>query len=402
MIMKRNVEQKRTAMKRILLSALFVMAMLCRLQAQNAETHVTVHAGENTLETLLTEEQKQTVKYLTVTGTLLDEDYAFLRGGLLEQLDTLDLRDAEIDTIPAGALGAMELYLVLPKMIECIWDYAFKGVCEVTGNAPFLGEYKNDPYYKPLMQASKGHPNLMNIERDSYSAVYSQNGDTLYYLKPGEHLLNWGGDMEIRSDTRVIAQTAMRNEPFPVGMINLVLPESMEFIGNYALDITLLLPTGYISKNRYPHGGEYGRGSVICEAANPPNLDILGDGFWVAWSYLYVPESSLEAYKVASGWKLARKIDTIENLLKQGQNIQSIHGGETASISITSMNENYILFFSKEPLQMDLLSTDGGLLSSQMISSAKVTLPKKSLQKPLTIVRVRFTDGTNETVKLIP
>ncbi len=402
MIMKRNVEQKQTAMKRILLSALFVMAMLCRLQAQNAETHVTVHAGENTLETLLTEEQKQTVKYLTVTGTLLDEDYAFLRGGLLEQLDTLDLRDAEIDTIPAGALGAMELYLVLPKMIECIWDYAFKGVCEVTGNAPFLGEYKNDPYYKPLMQASKGHPNLMNIERDSYSAVYSQNGDTLYYLKPGEHLLNWGGDMEIRSDTRVIAQTAMRNEPFPVGMINLVLPESMEFIGNYALDITLLLPTGYISKNRYPHGGEYGRGSVICEAANPPKLDILGDGFWVAWSYLYVPESSLEAYKVASGWKLARKIDTIENLLKQGQNIQSIHGGETASISITSMNENYILFFSKEPLQMDLLSTDGGLLSSQMISSAKVTLPKKSLQKPLTIVRVRFTDGTNETVKLIP
>ncbi|WP_415958640.1 hypothetical protein [Paraprevotella xylaniphila] len=354
------------------------------------------------METLLTEEQKQTVKYLTVTGTLLDEDYAFLRGGLLEQLDTLDLRDAEIDTIPAGALGAMELYLVLPKMIECIWDYAFKGVCEVTGNAPFLGEYKNDPYYKPLMQASKGHPNLMNIERDSYSAVYSQNGDTLYYLKPGEHLLNWGGDMEIRSDTRVIAQTAMRNEPFPVGMINLVLPESMEFIGNYALDITLLLPTGYISKNRYPHGGEYGRGSVICEAANPPKLDILGDGFWVAWSYLYVPESSLEAYKVASGWKLARKIDTIENLLKQGQNIQSIHGGETASISITSMNENYILFFSKEPLQMDLLSTDGGLLSSQMISSAKVTLPKKSLQKPLTIVRVRFTDGTNETVKLIP
>ncbi len=66
-------------MKRILLSALFVMAMLCRLQAQNAETHVTVHAGINALETVLTEEEKQTVKYLTVTGTLLDADYTFLR-----------------------------------------------------------------------------------------------------------------------------------------------------------------------------------------------------------------------------------------------------------------------------------------------------------------------------------
>ena len=375
---------------------------LCMAQAPESNgTHVTVHAGENALETLLTEEQKQSVKYLTVTGTLLDEDYAFLRGGLLEQLDTLDLRDAEIDTIPAGALGAMELYLVLPKMIECIWDYAFKGVCEVTGNAPFLGEYKNDPYYKPLMQASKRHPNLMNIERDSYSAVYSQNGDTLYYLKPNEFVY-WSEDVEIPSGTRVIAPTAIRNEDFPIEIINLVLPESIDSIGDYALDIRPNFMTGYSKKDCYPNGGGYGYGSVVCEAKTPPRLGILGEFFWVGWSNLYVPEASLEAYKVASGWKLARKIDTIENLLKQGQNIQSIHGGETASISITSMNENYILVFSKEPLQMDVLSTDGGLLSSQMISSAKVTLPKKSLQKPLTIVRVRFADGTNKTVKLIP
>ena len=157
--MKRNVEQKQTAMKRILLPALFIMAMLCRLQAQNTETHVTVHAGENALETLLTEEQKQSLKHLTVTGTLLDEDYAFLRGGLLELLDTLDLRDAEIDTIPAGALGAMELYLVLPRMIECIGDYAFKGVGEVTGNFPFLGicEYENT---KPKFIITQNHPEL--------------------------------------------------------------------------------------------------------------------------------------------------------------------------------------------------------------------------------------------------
>ena len=371
---------------------------LCMAQAPESNgTHVTVHAGETALETLLTEEQKQSVKYLTVTGTLLDEDYTFLRGGLLEQLDTLDLRDAEIDTIPAGALGAMELYLVLPKMIECIGDYAFKGVCEVTGKAPFLGEYKNNPYYKPLMQASKGHPNLMNIERDSYSAVYSQNGDTLYYLKPNEFVY-WGEDVEIPSGTRVITLTAIRNEDFPIEIINLVLPESIDSIGDYALDIRPNFMTGYSKKDRYPSGGGYGYGSVVCEAANPPKLGILGDFFWVGWSNLYVPKASLEAYKVAPGWKLARKIGAIETLL----DIQSVRKEGTTSISITSMNENYILDFSKAPLQMDLLSTDGGLLSSQMISSAKVTLPKKSLQKPLTIIRVRFADGTNETVKLIP
>ena len=86
-------------MKKIIWAVLFVMLLPCGLQAQDTETHVTVYAGETALETLLTEEQKLSVTHLTVTGTLLDEDYAFLRGGLLEQLDTLDLREAEIDTI---------------------------------------------------------------------------------------------------------------------------------------------------------------------------------------------------------------------------------------------------------------------------------------------------------------
>ena len=163
-------------MKKMLLLILCTMVMLCRLQAQNTETHVAVLAGEVPLETLLTEAQKQSVTYLEITGgTLSDEDYAFLRDSLLEQLDTLDLRHAEIDTIPADALGEMNLYLILPEVIECIGDYAFTGECEVTGNFPFLGEYKNSPYDKPLMQASKDHPKLVNVEELCYFAVYSKD-----------------------------------------------------------------------------------------------------------------------------------------------------------------------------------------------------------------------------------
>ena len=41
-------------------------------------------------------------------GHFIGRGYAFLRGGLLELLEYVDLRDAEIDTAPAGALGAME------------------------------------------------------------------------------------------------------------------------------------------------------------------------------------------------------------------------------------------------------------------------------------------------------
>ena len=116
---------------------------------------------------------------------------------------------------------------------------------------------------------------------------------------------------------------------------------------------------------------------------------------------MYVPASCLGAYKAAPGWKLAIKINTIENLLKR-LSIPSVRGEENTSVSITSTDENYILNFSKEPLLMELFSTDGSLLSSQKLSSMEVTLPKTGLKKALTIARVRFADGTNETVKLIP
>ena len=369
-------------MKKILLVVLSVMLMPCGLQAQDTETHVTVHADETALETLLTEEQKQSVTHLTVTGTLWDEDYAFLRGGLLEQLDTLDLREAEIDTIPAGALGEMNLYLILPEVIKCIGDYS--------------------PRHKPLMLASKDHPWLVNVEELCYFAVYSQNGDTLYYLKPNEFVYE-REDVEIRPGTWVIAPTAIRDMDIPIENTNLVLPESMDSIGDYALDIRPNFITGYSKKNRYPNGGEsYGDGSIVCEAQNPPKFGRPGKSFWVSHSYVYVPEASLEAYKTAPGWKLARKIDTIENLMKKWQSIPSARGEGGTSVSITSTDETYILNFSKAPLQMDYFSTDGSLISSQKLSSMEVTLPKTKLKKALTIVCVRFADGMNETFKLIP
>ena len=322
-----------------------------------------------------------------------------MRDRLLEQLDTLDLRHAEIDTIPADALGEMNLYLILPEVIECIGDYAFTGECEVTGNFPYMGEYKNSPYDKPLMQASKDHPKLVNVEELCYFAVYSKDGNTLYYLKPNEYVY-WGEDVIIQTGTRVIAPTAIRNMDFPIEIINLVLPESIDSIGDYALDIRPNFMTGYSRNRRYPSGGYYGYGSVICEAKDPPKLGELGENFWVARSNLYVPKASLEAYKDAPGWNLAREILSIEKLL--GVDVPSPRKKNETAISVTSTTESYILTLSKKPLQMDLFSADGSLLSSQMVSSMMVTLPKTNLRKTLTMAHVRFADGTNETVKLIP
>ena len=197
-------------MKNTLLAILSAMLMPCGLQAQNTETHVTVHASEAALETLLTEEQKQSVTNLTVTGTLLEEDYAFLRGGLLEQLDTLDLREAEIDTIPAGALGEMNLYLVLPEVIECIGDYAFTGECEVTGNFPFLGEFKLAYSAKPDFIISSTNPKLSYVQNKTTALICSKDEDTVFFFRYRNPMLS-KEELIIPKGTKII--NALTNDP---------------------------------------------------------------------------------------------------------------------------------------------------------------------------------------------
>lgn len=59
------------------------MAFAMQANAQPRPDSVSVHAGQEPLEFLLTDEQKETIKYLTVTGTLLDEDYEYIREELI-------------------------------------------------------------------------------------------------------------------------------------------------------------------------------------------------------------------------------------------------------------------------------------------------------------------------------
>ena len=395
--MKRNVEQKQTAMKRILLPALFIMAMLCRLQAQNTETHVTLHAGENALETLLTEEQKQSLKHLTVTGTLLDEDYAFLRGGLLELLDTLDLRDAEIDTIPAGALGAMELYLVLPKMIECIGDYAFKGVCEVTGNFPFLGicEYENT---KPKFIITQNHPELFYVQNETTSLICSKDKETVFYFTYKAPMFA-DKELVIPDGTKIIGSSAYRGEHLYLEN-NIVLPKSLDSVGSYAFsNIFPEIKTEYAINKMYPNGCEYNIGSVICEAKTPPAFAKIGDGNFIGdFCNLYVPEESIEKYKTANGWKRFRDIKSLERLKGSSVSFSSAK----SCVIISELPESYIMEFPRRVKDMALFDIQGRKFLCCSAIDVKFSIKKNLLLLPYTIAHIKYADGTNETVKLIP
>lgn len=106
------------------------MAFAMQANAQPRPDSVSVHAGQEPLRFLLTDEQKETIKYLTVTGTLLDEDYEYIREELITKLKELNLKEADIDTIPAYGFkcdkscdkSSMLDNLLLPKGIKHISD----------------------------------------------------------------------------------------------------------------------------------------------------------------------------------------------------------------------------------------------------------------------------------------
>ena len=166
-------------MKTLLIIWMCLCTGLCMAQTSVGDgTHVTVHAGENALETLLTEEQKQSVTHLTVTGTLLDADYTFLRDRLYGQLDTLNLRTANIDTLPdirtedIWASSPNKIHLILPLNIEHIGTNflsQFSGYnIEVTGNFPTFGASFSTPPY------SYGIKVLLSEDNFSYKTKLSK------------------------------------------------------------------------------------------------------------------------------------------------------------------------------------------------------------------------------------
>ena len=140
-------------MKRLLVYAIAVIVSSQCLWAGSDGMKVSVHVDGSCLEDLLTDEQKAGVTNLKITGSLAEEDYAYLRNSLFLQLDTLDLLDADIDTIPSnvfnwenvkGVLDHPIFRVVLPKTLRHLADYSLNMgdasiVFELTGPFPTLG-----------------------------------------------------------------------------------------------------------------------------------------------------------------------------------------------------------------------------------------------------------------------
>lgn len=372
-------------------------------QAEGVNSHVTVHVGENCLADLLTEEQQKGISRLTITGTLEQADYDFLRGerwdGLLGRIDTLDLTDADIDTIPGNAFGWgwNKICLILPKRIKTIGisvPWAFDEInIIVTGQFP--QRYTDDdiiychPFiYQTKIEASPDNELYVNIRSGSQKreavGVYSKDRDTLYYLNMGE-------EGEIPEGTKVIAGYAFMGMCFANECL-LVLPSSIDSIGDYAFAyMEMEYITSLTARNR---------GYLICKATEPPALgaDVFKNSVWGGY-YMYVPKESLEKYRKAPGWGdlLLHSIDEMDKYssITEQKSLQT-------GILIEAYEDAYRLTSPQHIVRLTYYDTAGRLLSAETIDSPTAYIRKDALTMPYTIVRAHLEDGTHETIKLKP
>ena len=375
-------------MKAILLTLFALAAALPQAIAQEADlTRATVNVGEGRLESLLTDAQKQAVKHLTVTGTLADEDYAYLRSGLLAQLDTLDLRRADIDTIPKLAFYSYpkkELRIILPEQLKHLSDSSlwFRHFTEatyvLTGKYPTIG---NDVY-------SWNSEDPGNDIRLSRMAVSESN---VYCTMKDGYIVSADSTVVYRSDNLILL-----NIPEGVILINerafennivadyAVIPSTVDSIGDCAFANLCHFGTA----DGWPF-------SLSCLATVPPRLG--KEVFTHFPGGVYVPDESLELYLDADGWK-----DVVVGCLGDVPTRQSIKFAEVSTQArVRIAGSTCRIVSDKTMAAVRCYSTDGKLLGRLSCNAEEAALPLNA-PNALIIVKVDYADGTNETIKLKP
>lgn len=364
----------------LLLSATSAMAQ------ESDNTHVSVKCGETPLESLLTDGQKKAVTHLTVTGVLLDEDYKYLREKLFGQLKELNMRDADIDTIPEGAFSKKYdinynvVNVNLPSSLVHLSDcsLASSGTIHatffITGRYPSVGRNVN------RISWDEGRSYLYASEDNEYieyynSCLYSVGKDTLYrYCDEGFN--------EIYSTTKVISGKAFE---YCFSGSDLVLPETIDSIGDYAFaNFEFIITTGIHDKDPL----------FKCFAETPPKMG--KDVFKGFCSHVYglnvfVPDESVELYKNAPGWEnmnvqpLTSGIETTEN----DDDLQCEYkNGALCFKSVYNIN------------QIQIYNLQGQLTTTICPNDKECTISRSERHISASIAVVRFNNNKKRTLKI--
>ena len=375
--------------KLFIVVVLFLTHILPTVKAQT-EVRASVCVGEQRLTDLLTEEQKNNVTHLTITGTMAEEDYAFIRSNRLKKLSELNFRDADIETLPAHAFdfewgdsyNGNILKVILPPSLKHVSDYGLcvrRNHCDfvLTGKFPTLGknvycsDIVDDSYVRRASVTSESGNDFI---KQQDGALFSPDGTILYFVPYYDGFV-------VPQGTKIIYGNAFE------GMCPLLidLPEEIDSIGSRAfanlewnaLTCMYCDPLGY----------------MICRASTPPKLgeDVFNEDIY---NFVHVPDESVEMYETTEGWNEC----FISGLSYLGINQPRTNN---ESLSFKKVGDNIKLKSSKRIGNIKCYSLNGRMIHDVDVHAREAVLNDRLL-KTMLLVFVRFEDGTSEAIKLRP
>jgi len=361
-----------------------------------AQNEITIHVDGRPLAELITTEQQEVLQTLNITGKLTEEDYAFIRNNSLPKLKALNLREADIDTIPVKAFYNYdkdnydkEYQITLPEELVYIGDSAF---FEANVSLVLAGRFP-----KRGVNTTFREREIVTItltEDNEYCKLHTTGMLWPYY--PSNYILSSDGKVlyyandvfreVIPEGVEIIAEKAYEGRVCS----DILFPKSLKEIEDYAFS--------YI----YLNWVEDGRDNADFEFSSeePP---ILGkevfshmrglDGYGGGLPVLYIPETWKELYiEKDEQWKIFKKV---------------IYG-TAAAISHTPLSPNQITFhqtgntlFCTAPnaVKLEVYTMDAVKVGEARFNNGTATVTVN--QVPATYLYiVTYPDGRRESGKV--
>ena len=237
--------------------------------------------------------------------------------------------------------GALVTELTIPDSVTAIKDYAF---------------------YCSNLTAVTIHDGVVSIGKEAFGNCSSLTGVHISSVDAWCNI-DFGGSGANPLAASVYGTLYLNGKP----ITELVISEGMESIKNYAFQglqnlISVTIPESVTSIGDFVFNGCRRLTSIVCQAFTPPSCD---DAFLGVnkTTPLYVPESSIEAYRLADGWSdftniqpiAANKVilDTEESFI-QTENENYDHISYTRTFNNTNWQALYVPF--EIPVDADFAS----------------------------------------------
>ena len=252
---------------------------------------------------------KTPVHYLTISGKPKTDDLDYIRNMIMPNIKGLNLRNLDLDTIPAKAFYTTisnNKRIILPKTLKHLADSAlcskshllmgpndYELIFELTSPTfPTLGkdvyaeklenqDYVTMPFIVP---SADNEAFRCDVRSGNFADIlYSADGTIAYYCNYGH---------EIAEGTRIINGGFTENGQMPT---NFYISATVDSIGDRAFaNVDIHLFTGYPQED------------MTCYAPNPPKLgkDVFVNSCFYTYNIpVYVPSKSYDIYKTTEVWK---------------------------------------------------------------------------------------------------